>query len=34
MLANYTYLLRDAFEKYYGIRAIEVWDYYTIKAAV
>ncbi|MGM0366209.1 MAG: class II fructose-bisphosphate aldolase [Actinomycetota bacterium] len=34
MLVNYNYLLKDAFERDYGVGAIEVWDSYTIKAAV
>ncbi len=34
MLVNYNYLLKDAFQRDYGVGAIEVWDSYTIKAAV
>lgn len=34
MLTNFNYLLKDAIKKNYAIGIIEVWDNYTIKAAV
>ncbi len=34
MLTNFNYLLKDAISKNYGVGIIEVWDLFTIKAAV
>ena len=34
MLVNFNYLLKDAIDKNYAIGIVEVWDNFTIKAAV